>query len=349
MCIMFTFNLFFDIITICTCVYLSKKERSTNMTDKLLLEGKIVSSAKDLTFPNLTEYIESLHSLKEIEDTYVPALRKEGTIYHRFYANKLIEYQQTVRNFDNLFLLESNFLKLKRHLFELKETEEITLPISLTKRRKNFVALNEKIRLTLLKALDNPYDKTASLSQILDTLGFRIVIGNQNNGARDEQNSVDTCYLILNTVIMFFIDLGYTPVELNFNKEDFNHAEYPDIVLPGNTAIILPGFELYVKDYIKYPKKNGYQSLHVVFKTDTGLFFEIQIRTQSMHYRAEFGKANHDNYNEEKYKNVKISFDPLKTNIMGYKVILNSDKKLIIMDQIGLTSSDIADPFNVIF
>ncbi len=319
------------------------------MTDKLLLEGKIVSSAKDLTFPNLTEYIESLHSLKEIEDKYVSALRKEGTIYHRLYANKLIEYQQAVRNFDNLFLLESDFLKLKRHLFELKETEEIALPISLTKRRKNFIGLNEKIRLTLLKALDNPYDKTASLSQILDTLGFRIIIGNRNNGSQDEQNSVDTCYLILNAVIMFFIDLGYTPVELNFNKEDFNHADHPDVVLPSNTATVLPGFKLYVKDYVKYPKKNGYQSLHVVFKTDTGLSFEIQIRTHAMHYRAEFEKANHDGYNYEKYKSVKIIFDPLKTNIMGYKAILDSNKKLIIMDQIGLTSSDIADPFNVIF
>ena len=73
-----------------------------------------------------------------------------------------------------------------------------------------------------------------------------------------------------------------------------------------------------------------------------------------MHYRAEFEKANHDGYNEEKYKSVKIIFDPLKTNIMGYKAILDPDSdeknpKLIIMDQIGLTSSDIADPFNVIF
>ena len=325
-----------------------------NMTDKLFLEGKIVTSANDLTFPNLTNYIESLSSLKEIEDRYVSALRKEGTIYHRLYANKLIEYQQTVRNHDNLFLLESDFLRLKQHLYELKEVQKVELPISLTKRRKNFIGLNEKIRLTLLKALDNPHDKTASLSQILDTLGFRIIVGNRNNSARDEQNSVDTCYLILNAVIMFFIDLGYTPVELNFNKEEFNHAEHPNVVFPSNTAIILPGFEIYVKDYIKYPKKNGYQSLHVVFKTDTGLSFEIQIRTHAMHYCAEFEKANHDGYNEEKYKNVKIVFDPLKTNIMGYKAILdpNSDKKnpkLIIMDQIGLTSSDIADPFNVIF
>lgn len=324
------------------------------MTKELLMKGGIVLSAKDLTFPNLSKYIESLPSLKEIEDSYVSALRKEGTIYHRLYANKLLEYQQTVRNHDNLFLLESDFLKLKRHLFELKKSQDFALPISLTKRRKNFIGLNEKIRLTLLKALDNPYDKTASLSQILDTLGFRIIIGNRNNGSQDEQDSVDSCYMILNAVIMFFIDLGYTPVELYFNKEDFNHADHPDVILPSNTATILPGFENYVKDYVKHPKKNGYQSLHIVFKTDTGVSFEIQIRTHAMHYRADFEKANHDGYNREKYKDVKIIFDPLKTNIMGYKAILDPSSpkekpRLIIMDQIGLTSSDIADPFNVIF
>lgn len=323
------------------------------MTDKLL-KGNIITSADDLTFPNLTEYIESLSSLKEIENQYVSALRKEETVYHRLYANKLVEYQQTVCNFDNLYLLENDFLKLKRYLYDLKENHGIILPVSLSKRRKNFIGLNQKIRLTLLKALDNPKDKTASLSQILDTLGFRIIVGNKNNTSRDEQDSVDTCYLVLNVVIMFFIDLGYTPIELNFNKAPFNPKEHPDVVLPSNTANVLPGFEIYVKDYIRYPKKNGYQSLHVVFKTDTGLSFEIQIRTHAMHYRAEFDKANHDGYNEEKYKRVKIIFDPLKTNIMGYKAFLdpNSDKekpKLIIMDQIGLTSSDIADPFNVIF
>ena len=99
------------------------------MTKELLMKGEIVLSAKDLTFPNLSKYIESLPSLKEIEDCYVSALRKEGTIYHRLYANKLLEYQQTVRNHDNLFLLESDFLKLKRHLFELKKSQDFALPI----------------------------------------------------------------------------------------------------------------------------------------------------------------------------------------------------------------------------
>lgn len=315
-----------------------------------------IKSPEDLKFPDLREYIESLSSLKEIETKYVSALRKINSVYHKLYANKLIEYQETVCNFDNLFLLESDFLKLKQHLCEFKKSSEIILPVSLTKRRKNFIGLNEKIRYTLLKSLDNSQDKTASLSQILDILGFRIIVGNQKNSTKDELDSVDCCYTILNELFRFFIDLGYSPVELNFNKENFVNSKHPNVVLPSTTSYILPGLEIYVKDYIRYPKENGYQSLHVVFKTNSGLSFEIQIRTHSMHYRAEFEKANHTEYNEEKYKDVKIVFDPLKTNIMGYKAIpdFSSDKdkenpKLIIMDQIGLTSSDIADPFNIIF
>lgn len=302
----------------------------------------------NLTFPNLTKRIENLPTLKSIEDAYVKDLRKEENIFNKLYANKLIEYQETVRNPEFLFLLEHDFLKLKKHLFEFKKSNDIVLPISLTKRRKAFIGLNEKIRLTLLKSLEDKEDKTSSLSQISDLLGFRIIVGNSNNSTKDEQVSVDTCYTILNELIFFFVNSGYNLEELNFNKEKFNSSEHPDVVLPYNT--VLRGFENYVKDYIRYPKSNGYQSLHVVFKVTNGLLFEIQIRTQSMDYRAEYAKANHKNYNENKYKNVKIIFDPFKTNITGYKAIEDKEtKKLIIMDQIGLTSSSIADPFNIIF
>lgn len=51
-----------------------------------------------------------------------------------------------------------------------------------------------------------------------------------------------------------------------------------------------------VKDYIAFPKPNGYRSLHTSVITGNGITVEVQIRTEEMHRESQFGVASHFNY-----------------------------------------------------
>ncbi len=52
------------------------------------------------------------------------------------------------------------------------------------------------------------------------------------------------------------------------------------------------------KDYIAFPKPNGYQSIHTTVVTPEAGIVEIQIRSEEMHRNAQFGIASHMSYKQ---------------------------------------------------
>lgn len=67
------------------------------------------------------------------------------------------------------------------------------------------------------------------------------------------------------------------------------------------------------KDYIAFPKPNGYQSLHTTLVTPDAGIVEVQIRTEEMHKRAMFGIASHMSYKQLGKKIEKLDKDTQKS------------------------------------
>ena len=108
-----------------------------------------------------------------------------------------------------------------------------------------------------------------NLDHIVDVVALRVIITPNINPEDDENDSdrgVWLCYHVLGLVQ--HLD-GFQPVPTR------------------------------VKDYISFPKPNGYQSLHTALILN-GQKIEVQIRTNMMHQVAEYGMASHWAYTDGK-------------------------------------------------
>ena len=65
------------------------------------------------------------------------------------------------------------------------------------------------------------------------------------------------------------------------------------------------------KDYIAFPKPNGYRSLHTTVLTADAGIVEVQVRTTDMHQKAQFGIASHMSYKQLGDKAGKNAFEKL--------------------------------------
>lgn len=127
-----------------------------------------------------------------------------------------------------------------------------------------------------------------------------------------------------------------------------------------------------VRDFIAFPKPNGYRSLHTVIQCLNNKFIEIQIRTPEMHQEAENGIAAHWFYEQEKnnqtFSKGKISssvrndlllteqlrrwknfspdsetfFASLKTNFYRERIFALTPKGDIVRLPVGATAVDFA-------
>jgi GTP pyrophosphokinase len=80
-----------------------------------------------------------------------------------------------------------------------------------------------------------------------------------------------------------------------------------------------------IKDYIAFPKPNGYQSIHTTIFTGDGSIIEVQIRTEDMERDAEFGVASHLVYKEGRPSDETSNFVRLM-QLLSYRTWFSGEK-----------------------
>ena len=113
-------------------------------------------------------------------------------------------------------------------------------------------------------------------------------------------------------------------------------------------------------DYIANPKDNGYQSLHTAVIAEGGKVIEVQIRTQDMHDKSEFGVASHWRYKEgvsldhRMEKSLSVMRDLLEgpdedasDALSGFSTELSTDRVYVFSPQGQVVDIPALDLFNM--
>ena len=152
--------------------------------------------------------------------------------------------------------------KINRNVIDKdKEINDFIAPIDIALKAAGF-------RFEIKKRVKTPYSiwnkmnkKGVEFDQIYDLYAVRIIFDEENEAGETER---DQCYHIFSII-----------TSLYRYKSDR------------------------VRDWVNYPKNNGYEALHCTLMSHTGIWIEVQIRSQRMNEIAEKGIAAHWSYKKD--------------------------------------------------
>lgn len=271
---------------------------------------------------SIMPFLQKGYTIPDLVQNFAQELRKEGSLQSILHANKLMEYHKMITTSNFLENLQNNFKYIQRIC------NELDFLYSIDGRRKALQSFEDKIAHLL--------NSSSSLDLLRDIYAFRLII---HDAPQNPMDAIANCYVAMEKIILYLSSQGFIPCEskISSQKEKFNPTKHPEIYVPTKPCLN-PKFKDYVKNYIYRPKSNGYQSLHASFRDSrTGRFFEVQIRTATMHIHAEYFGAKHLDYKKKKYSATTQTWDWSKINVSGfYYIPPHDEEKESYLDLAGL-------------
>ena len=248
---------------------------------------------------SLQEHLYEHNTVPEILESYINELSSSSEVKKIMHANKLKTYKNVIN--DKTYLRDMRIFFDR--IFNLLTKNHPNLRFSIAGRKKSLISTERKILQYL--ELDR------SLDLIRDFFAFRIIIYGD-----DSLDLIQHCYSVIEDIIELGISKGFTPCDR------LPLLGVTDITKHENNYFSNFKYKHYIKDYICFPKANGYESLHLVLVDTKGRYLEIQVRTIDMHAKIESGIANHEDYKKNKY-NLDFPLEREKIKLDGYKFINN--------------------------
>lgn len=244
---------------------------------------------------SLQEHLYKHSTVSEVLESYIKELSKSSDIESIMHANKLKAYQNVIN--DKKYLKDMRYLF--NRTFDLLIRKHPKLRFSIAGRKKSLISTERKILQYI--------ELGQSLDLIRDFFAFRIILfGNSS------LNLIEHCYKVAEEIIELAIENGFTPCDR------LPLLGVSDITYHKNEYFSKFKYKQFIKDYICFPKENGYESLHLVLVDTKGRYLEIQIRTIDMHSSIESGLANHEDYKKSKY-NLEFPLEREKIKLEGYR------------------------------
>ena len=222
-------------------------------------------------------------------------------------------------------------------LYEVKsEMEDIWLRY---KEPEAFQSITEKISANIKDKEKDIDEFIAPIKERLNSLGFDFEIKKRIKTPYSIWNKMKTKNISFDQVYdLYAVRIIFTPDEASCESErDMCYHIFS----------IITGIYRYkadrVRDWVKFPKSNGYEALHCTLMSNSGVWVEVQIRSKRMNEIAEKGIAAHWTYKKNgENSEQENEMDKWLQKIQG--ILVNPDvSALELLDLIhnDLTSSDI--------
>lgn len=253
---------------------------------------------------SLNDYLYQGDTVLKIIHNYARDLKRHGKENKSPVEQKHYDFLQEMSD-----LLEHNdFLTSQSQRlrdFYLYMTERYpSLAFTFKGRIKSLVRAEEKYNRYILDTVKRLYEKNGQvpgedeiaeeIPELRDLIAYRIIVSmpvcHLKEGEDPKEKELECLYDIAERLPGFLEKKQFIPAGINEDQIR------PSSRLSKDTAGLF-------KDYIMFPKKYGYQSLHIVLQDElSGSNIEVQLRTKDMDDLAEIGKANHGRYEKSQEK-----------------------------------------------